>query len=513
MATKATVEAFKATLGENYDILLGKFEEGKFEALLDEQNFEKSVLGRATLKVKLEAEGFFKKAPKPQTIFSGLPPLAEKVGSSSDPSENKEHKKANLLVRPFKPLSSLPTSTSVASRIWTELEEGMTELGWGQESDIQGYVKQVLKDVIAAAGLGSKVTCYNELSVVRERPDIWIVCRKPYGIPIGVVEIKKPDFKEADSIMESTLLHGQVYDYMWRLRYFSGQKWVFGITTTYAQWRVCWLEDSDKMAKETVLPAQPEDVIVDVEPLVTIPDFEGEAIDLSKSFAESPAKRLIYGSDVYSFNSPQLIPTLISVILKMFHSPHDPVPLVDLKRSYISVTETSWFWIGSLPKEFTLKFSKMPTAAAKSLILLRDLRGGAHGRVWLACSTTGLVCVIKFPKRKVEELARELEIWTSVWKLPATLQRWNKEMALRMPFVCPCPEASRADPEVKSAVTAAVKLLAKHNWRHNDLSWRHVGLYKKDSKLTAVLFDLGDVEQVEDSSIAIEHMLNRLHLC
>jgi hypothetical protein len=62
MATKrTTLEEFKAAIGGVYDVLKGKFEEGKFEALLDEQNFENGVLIRSTLKAMLEEEGFFKK--------------------------------------------------------------------------------------------------------------------------------------------------------------------------------------------------------------------------------------------------------------------------------------------------------------------------------------------------------------------------------------------------------------------------------------------------------------------
>ena len=68
----------------------------------------------------------------------------------------------------------------------------------------------------------------------------------------------------------------------------------------------------------------------------------------------------------------------------------------------------------------------MPAANIKSLVLLRDLRGGMHGRVWLACSSSGNICVIKFSQNEGSKnsLYHEQQIWNNVWKLPARVQNF-----------------------------------------------------------------------------------------
>lgn len=40
----------------------------------------------------------------------------------------------------------------------------------------------------------------------------------------------------------------------------------------------------------------------------------------------------------------------------------------------------------------------MPSAQIKNYILLKDLNGGTDGRVWMACSPSGRVCVLKFDR-------------------------------------------------------------------------------------------------------------------
>ena len=71
----------------------------------------------------------------------------------------------------------------------------------------------------------------------------------------------------------------------------------------------------------------------------------------------------------------------------------------------------------------------MPANNSKSLILLRDLRGGVHGRVWIACSTKGNVCVIKFAqnREKVQLIYDEQKLWNDVWGLPVRIQFFGGE--------------------------------------------------------------------------------------
>ena len=75
--------------------------------------------------------------------------------------------------------------------------------------DVQQLVKATLQDAITAAGLGHLLKCYNELSIFKLRPDIWVV-RDERGVPVGVCEVKKP----GANIMDSGIVHGQIYDYV-----------------------------------------------------------------------------------------------------------------------------------------------------------------------------------------------------------------------------------------------------------------------------------------------------------
>jgi hypothetical protein len=169
----------------------------------------------------------------PNRRFSALlPPLGFKTGTETSASENDDdHQDATFVQKRFSVLDPLQLHPNKYEMIWGNYET--SKLTYSSESDIQTYVRCVLIDAICVAGLSNEVTCSNEPSIYQLRPDIWIVCTSS-GVPIGVVEVKKPD----KNIMNSPSLHGQIFDYMLRLRHFIGLKSVFGITTTYAQWRI-----------------------------------------------------------------------------------------------------------------------------------------------------------------------------------------------------------------------------------------------------------------------------------
>jgi hypothetical protein len=174
-------------------------------------------------------------------------PDGPRRGSSSNPSENNEHAPAQLKQQRFGVLSGLKPQAGISS-IWALHANGDLQ-SWASEMDVQQLVKAVLQDAITASGLGPLLKCYNELSIFKLRPDIWVVMNER-GVPVGVCEVKKP----GRTIMESTVVHGQIYDYMLRLRSFHGIKHVFGIVSTYEQWRLYWLEDCAPAAAATALP-------------------------------------------------------------------------------------------------------------------------------------------------------------------------------------------------------------------------------------------------------------------
>lgn len=203
-------------------------------------------------------------------FLDGLPPLGQKLGSSSDPVENLTHEPAELREKIFRVLQDIEWHPAPAT--WTLHRS--TEFNWGSEADIQTFVQAVIADAIEAAGLRGVLTAARELSMFRLRPDIWVVVTKN-GVPIGIVEVKKPGAK----ILESSSVFGQTYDYLLRLKSFHGLKFVFGIVATYNEWRIFWLPESDAIAAA---------VTVDKEPEIpsTVGDDESELEDLELEESE-----------------------------------------------------------------------------------------------------------------------------------------------------------------------------------------------------------------------------------
>jgi hypothetical protein len=113
----------------------------------------------------------------------------------------------------------------------------------------------------------------------------------------------------------------------------------------------------------------------------------------------------------------------------------------------------------------------MPNNKTTNFVLLRDFRGGAHGRVWLAASLSGCVCVLKFSKSiHCNSLKEEVEIWTNVWEIPAFLTELSGHQVLVMPYVSGCTyQQAQGDSEIKAAVVAAINKLAAKKKLHNDL--------------------------------------------
>lgn len=51
-----------------------------------------------------------------------------------------------------------------------------------------------------------------------------------------------------------------------------------------------------------------------------------------------------------------------------------------------------------------------------------------------------------------------------------------------MPWVKPCTDEEMGKPDIQVAVRKAIESLAKAGYKHDDLHWCHVGLYRKNSK-------------------------------
>jgi len=156
------------------------------------------------------------------------------------------------------------------------------------------------------------------------------------GIPAGVIEVKTP--KKDAGVLESPFLAGQLYDYMMLLRSFYGLQSIFGVMTTYSEWRICWLDTSESrsLAAATSLPPARGEAdtaagsslksLLDDEDVNTTEegdDSEGEElVDPSPSL-----RRQVFATDIYSFSDEALLPMLASVLEKMAASKRVALPL------------------------------------------------------------------------------------------------------------------------------------------------------------------------------------------
>jgi hypothetical protein len=136
----------------------------------------------------------------------------------------------------------------------------------------------------------------------------------------------------------------------------------------------------------------------------------------------------------------------------------------------------------------------------KYLYAIEDLGFGAEGRVWLTCSFSGAVCVLKFPINDTngehKGVERELENWKKAYpEFKAFREKWCGRDALRMPhFAAVRPDERLCALDLVRA-TLEANFFAKR-LVHKDVAWRNIGLYKKvgAERPKAVVFDLGQVE-------------------
>jgi hypothetical protein len=204
----------------------------------------------------------------------------------------------------------------------------------------------------------------------------------------------------------------------------------------------------------------------------------------------------------------------------MYYSPIIPSPLLSKDKVYIKLDQEGWCWVTFHNSVTALDYENFPTKRATSFLLLSDFKGGADGRVWLACSTSGKVCVIKFYNHghTLKDIKLAHSIWQTVWKKQARIVTLTRKNALLMPYVCILDEHERNE-EHTVAAKAAVDEMVKYGFSHPDLSWRHVGFYRtgQELKLHAVFIDLIRCTQFDptntlESTKAQNFMLTQLNL-
>ena len=282
-----------------------------------------------------------------------------------------------------------------------------------------------------------------------------------------------------------------------RLPPFHGLHHIFGITTTYEKWRFCWFPESDACAASA--------------------DIDFIAKQQNQNLQQIPEE--LHGTEVFSYNHPDIPKLLTSIIYKMYKSPWSNSTKIhnDPSRPVIVLTPDQWQWKKS-PLPEILSYDKVPNSNNTRFLLLQDLGQGADGHVWLATSESGCVCVLKFPKGSFgatsTKLDAQIEAEHKNW---IEAQPWiaNKirivsllqKKVLMMPFVTLFKEKPH-ESFVLEKVKSAIGVLAKNGIVHEDLRWRHVGTYQDE----IVFIDLARLRTKVDAKEATDAMLNSLGL-
>lgn len=433
---------------------------------------------------------------------STLLPTLIKTGSASGPSTgNKENHKEihSIKLMEFGLLSVDAESIEHCKLRQTEIFLPQnSRLKYGSENDVAVHVRKVISDITTATGLENKFDFMSELAISRLRADIWILLLN--GFPVSVIEVKKPgEINEG----KKAVIYGQLYDYMMKLRSFHGLCNVIGILTNFEQWEICCLPDSVEGATATSLNYGKHQI---------------------QSLPVENEKRILYKSKTYTYkNCKELAIALYSALKKIAYNSKYivPVPLLGKSRAYICATEESWFWVSTLPNIEELVID-MPTEVSKKYYFLRDFHGGADGRVWMACSPSGNLVVIKFlDGDKMNELLvdQEVEHWhnldhVNVFKT-LLINRW----AIVMPFAFVYNEDLSInnswwkaygddDPPIRyfkdilnvveridpfTALSSCIEGCYKARLIHEDIEWRHVGLFPTISFSKSSALDLGKI--------------------
>ncbi|KYQ89781.1 hypothetical protein DLAC_09748 [Tieghemostelium lacteum] len=477
-----------ATFLKNYDVC-GKYLGTLTPNLLREYGLKISFAGALLSAIKK-----LKKTPRSHDIiYLGLPKLNSMSLSKSRPSINSSHNPAKISVKELPIFDNLKIIKNFPSLIWCLYYATNNSLKWASENDISQLVVTVLRDVIQSLELASKITCQSEVTVNGLIPDIWVLTYD--GIPIGVVEVKKPsnvDPTEANEEMENLQVHGQIYDYMLLLSRTYGQKNVFGIVSTYAQWRCYWLYDTFIDMAESV--SKPNIML----PYIPIPLIKGSN---KKDSTFTPMSREFFATKVYNYNNPDLLKLLANVIYHMYNTGFVHIDLIK-KTHFINALEDSMIWVKfSSPLAYNFKFPNL--GSIQKVFLIQDLGGGAHGKVWLSCDQKGNVFVLKFFKNHFNNNAEnESLLWKKIWGIETKVRIFINNKSLMMPYLKPLSEEDWDDTKIQICINESVKKFISAGYYHLDIKKEHFGKYQsKPGNLHIVFFDLSSVKNITNESM------------
>ena len=462
-------------------------------------------------------------------VSNGLPPLGNhNLTNSQSASFGNHTPKLNL--DPILSVLEIPTELSLSalsnneahSFIWKTISSDGRLPSWSCETDIQVHVSNVLRDAIVFSGI--KLETYREtsLSVTNSSPRPDLLVFRSNGAFVGICEVKKPS-KEGNDLNKNKHLN-QISNYLLMAKHYHGLRKPIGIVSTYNEWKFYWLEDA--------------------------PDADTPLTSRGKD------QERLHETRTFRYDDLLLVEALVSIVAQMGMSFIAPPSTFLSQQSSCDLTPDMWktrkFALVGIPKSFkwrelpqSLKLNfRLRDAELKEFYLLEDFHGGADGRVWLATTPDGLLCVLKFSDLEESILKKEAEVWNTVWEAAcACVINLLGCNAVAMPFAFhACLHGSSVsfrglsnrvkgnlsvDSLLSSEVTAvfdeenvrsyydyplkvaeeALHALANKGFKHADLCWRHVALLPvydsviKLWKVMPILIDLTHVDKINPKDI------------
>lgn len=422
-----------------------------------------------------------------------------------------------------------------SSLLWVEsLQSGGNTLAdWSGEVDIQSYVKNAFIDCLGTTPLLRKLSIHREQTFSfsqimgnkrGSRADATVFVRDTSSIT-GVVEIKVPGSNLEDIY--------QIVDYMVDLRNSFNVRYVFGVYTTYEEWKILWFEDSQEAAKS--------DSKAHYDQLC----LAGSA----NEYAITKGTVKILQSKTYLFNDPELIECLVTLLYKVSMTPiSNPTKFIDERSRYVYATAKS-IQYKALPSSLAYFKYAMPPKQTRNFYILSYFHRGGDGRVALVTSESGNLAVIKFLYQDGDldalrkALSDERNRWETFWQVQCRIVDLNGQSGLLMPFCMPfnqhrCKFSSlqtwnkisfnyeyddlseeleghvntqQLDAYQKCPLLAANEALSTISTKlssHMDLSCRHIALLPKWNSqkgvydFQAILIDLTRVESELDPQVS-----------
>ena len=441
---------------------------------------------------------------------------------------------------------------------------------YASEITIHNFVVTLLSDILKLANKKESLSLLQEKSIStltnvgcmeKMAPDVWLI-KTISGRPISVIEVKSPknDDTATASVLNDTMVIGQLFDYMLKPNSFHGQTDIIGVVTDFNYWRVCWFPHSD--------------------------EYMSDSIPTKSRILDSTDRKLHGTSLINVYKNPNLIKILIAIIMKSVDAKIYSVPLLSCDRHYIRFqtenTGANWNWeylknedIKSM--NLTLNYPKITNNRSStnvkeiftaSIIVLRYYNGGEESNVFLGLNKVGNMFVVK-QFLKIKDFEKEENLWQKINLIKCLSKKfYNGIESLIMPFVYTCtkqksdndknqvsfnfelydwcfedgakPESMvqidsinkqvenvlKLKPNLKNCKNIAEQLIediARKGYIHNDLHWRHVGLlpiYDKSNTsdnndlqiidLKPVLIDLASVTEFKREKSLIQAAISKM---